>query len=1271
MQRQSNQKGRIFFIPMLGSSSSSSFATAAVMSPPPPKYDVFLSFRGEDTRENFTSHLYAELGRKNINTFIDYKLERGDEISSELYKAIEQSTIYVIIFSQQYASSSWCLDELAKILECRKRYGRDVIPVFYKVDPSSVRQQKESYADAFVNHENRFKDEVTRRWKVSLTEAAGISGWNSRTTRPESMLVKNIVEDILRKLDRSFSSDNQGVVGIDKHIAQVQSLLHLESAGVRIIGIWGMGGIGKSTLARALHNKLAIQFSSRSCIINAQQEIERIGVDSLRKKYLSELLEEEISSNGLHFAIERVKRAKVLLILDDVKDSSQVQKLFGGRGNFGQGSRIIVTSRDIQVLWNAEADGIYKVKEMDSQDSLKLFSLKAFKQNYPIEGYTALVEKVLEYAKGVPLALEVLGSLLYGKAKKAWESGLQKLEKFPDDKIFNVLKLSYDGLDNEQKEIFLDIACFYRGHLEHIVEHTLDNCGFSAQIGMDVLKDRGFISIWRDRIVVHGLMVEMGLEIVRRQCVNDPGKRSHLWDHEEIYHVLRNNKGTHAIQCIFLEIYKIKEVQLHPETFKHMPNMRILHFHKYSSFFEGQSNVILPASFGSLPDGLKVLHWDEFPLRSLPLDFCPENLVEIVLFKSSLEQLWEDDQELPNLKRLNLSFSSDLIRIPDLSKFPNIEEITLSGCESLTQVYSSRLLNRLNFVWLIGCFQLTSLNLRSNILSRSSGVVWLCDCWKLETFSINRTEVVKSRGPHFDGMAIEICDDAKGPSGYQEMNGKGLDEKYLKNLSFREIQPSRVSYELCWLNLGNCRSLTSLPNDLYKLKLLRGLILSGCSNLEKFPEIEKTMENLAVLVLDGTAIQELPSSLQRLVGLEELSLNKCRRLKIIPSWIGRLTKLCKLDLTDCESLETCPSSIFKLKLTGLDFKGCSKLKTFPQIFEPAESFAHISLTETAIKKLPSSLDFLVGIQTLCLNECRNLESLPSSIGNLNLLTELDFSFCCKLTEIPNDIGRLISLSKLSLQDTAIVNLPESIAHLSRLESLDVSGCRMLECIPQLPPFMKQLLAFNCPSIRRLMMPNPRKEGTFKLYFTNYEEEKYPSACSDVLADARLRIIEDAYRFVFYCFPGSAVPDWFPYRGEGNSVTVNKSSLDQCNYNRLIGFAVCVVLRHEDMPLLKLRCRGFRYRLTLESDGFKYIIPNDVQLNDSLSLSCYRMGHVKHTFLWKHYLMDFASIDKVTFHALNFTFDFFPKWLGLKVYPEMCGICPLYNKEKDDNGDGAC
>jgi hypothetical protein len=148
------------------------------------KFDVFISFHGKDTRRKFTSHLYDALTMK-VRTFIDDELEKGDDISSTLIKAIEEAYASLVIFSENYASSIWCLNELIKILECKKNQGQIVIPVFYEIDPSHVRNQTESYGQAFEKHEQdlRHNKDKLQKWRNALTEAANLSGWDSQNYR--------------------------------------------------------------------------------------------------------------------------------------------------------------------------------------------------------------------------------------------------------------------------------------------------------------------------------------------------------------------------------------------------------------------------------------------------------------------------------------------------------------------------------------------------------------------------------------------------------------------------------------------------------------------------------------------------------------------------------------------------------------------------------------------------------------------------------------------------------------------------------------------------------------------------------------------------------------------------------------------------------------------------------------------------------------------------------------------------------------------------------
>ena len=160
----------------MGASSSSSYAAK--------KYDVFISFRGEDTRHNFTAHLYHAFCSKSIDVYIDKELNKGDDISPSLIQAIQNSYGSLVVLSENYAFSKWCLNELLEILECRKQ-GHFVIPVFYNIDPSHIRKQTASYEKAFVKHEQDSNNNRTmlQKWKVALTEIANMVGWDSRVER--------------------------------------------------------------------------------------------------------------------------------------------------------------------------------------------------------------------------------------------------------------------------------------------------------------------------------------------------------------------------------------------------------------------------------------------------------------------------------------------------------------------------------------------------------------------------------------------------------------------------------------------------------------------------------------------------------------------------------------------------------------------------------------------------------------------------------------------------------------------------------------------------------------------------------------------------------------------------------------------------------------------------------------------------------------------------------------------------------------------------------
>ncbi|KAL5537472.1 hypothetical protein UlMin_045986 [Ulmus minor] len=199
------------------SSSSSSIPTKVK-----PKYDVFISFRAEDTRYGFTSHLCSALRQKQINPNTDEaRLENGDDISRAPTKAVEESPISIIIFSENYASSRRCLDELVHMLKCKKEKDHIVLPIFHGIDPSDIRKQSGVCAAAFFEHEKRFEMEKVEEWRQALRESASLLGWDSRSMS-ESVIVEEVVEHVIRKL----KSNLKGFVGI-RNITKVKPKYHV------------------------------------------------------------------------------------------------------------------------------------------------------------------------------------------------------------------------------------------------------------------------------------------------------------------------------------------------------------------------------------------------------------------------------------------------------------------------------------------------------------------------------------------------------------------------------------------------------------------------------------------------------------------------------------------------------------------------------------------------------------------------------------------------------------------------------------------------------------------------------------------------------------------------------------------------------------------------------------------------------------------------------------------------------------------------------------
>ncbi|XP_050275096.1 disease resistance protein RPV1-like isoform X2 [Quercus robur] len=494
------------------------------------RYDVFLSFREEDTRNSFTSNLNGILRYNGINTFMDDELQRGEIISTELLEAIESSKFSIIVFSKNYATSTWCLDELVKILECKKN-GQVVFPVFYEVDPSEVRNQKGKFGEALAKHEENFKygTNKVQRWRAALNEAGNLSGWHYKNDHPQFRFIQEIFEEISSaKLNCSQVFVGKYPVGIDSRVEEIIRCLDIESNDVRMLVIHGLPRIGKTTIAKAIFNLIAYRFEGSSFLEDVRENSKtNDGVLQLQEALYYEILGgRNLNVHGvskrINVIMEKLQHKKILLILDDVDKLVQVENLLGKCNWFAFGSRIIITTREKKLLSTLQEDChliYYKVKELDDHESRELFCQHAFKRNKPTEDYLELIHQFIGYAKGLPLVLKIIGDDLYDKNLQCWKSALDKYKRLPKSDIQEVLKISYDGLDQIQRDIFLDIACFLKGFYKNLVVDILQSSNFhDPYYDIEKLIDKSLIVVAKDdKLLMHDLIQQMGLEIARQE----------------------------------------------------------------------------------------------------------------------------------------------------------------------------------------------------------------------------------------------------------------------------------------------------------------------------------------------------------------------------------------------------------------------------------------------------------------------------------------------------------------------------------------------------------------------------------------------------------------------------------------------------------------------------------------------------------------------------------------------------------------------------------
>ncbi|CAN0829306.1 Disease resistance protein L6 [Linum grandiflorum] len=1087
------------------------------------EYEVFLSFRGPDVRKSFADFLYSYLVHSKIRTFRDEEeLRKGETIAPSLIQAITESKIYIPILSKSYASSKWCLQELAKMVECcRKGKGRVILPIFYFMDPRDVRHQAGPYEDAFEQHSKKHDPITVQEWRTALQEVGQMKGWHVTEIDGQGAIVDELFSKVELHLRSNYTLVTEELVGIDSHVQEVMRLLNLDSRDEKIVGIQGIGGMGKTTIAKAVYDNICTNFN-RCCFLENIRELllKNDGIESLQNKFISSILRDDVrvkdASEGVNMIRERVCKYKVLVVLDDVDDKFEFDQILGKLGHFSSESRFIITTRDKRVLELLPECKLYEPEEMSHAHSVQLFSRHAFGMHYIPEGYGALCDEFVKVAAKLPLALKVIGSLLFRRDRQFWEEKLMQLKEVPGtiDKVQQRLKISYNELTYEEKQIFLDIACFFIGEDKELPVHMWSDCKFYPESGIRTLVLRSLIKIDEiNRFWMHDHLRDLGRAVVTEEDVECPSKRSRIWSSADAMNMLKNGEATDRVEMLRVDppwgyYGEIK-------CFEKLSRLR------YLDINVGDFSEILP------------------DLRWLRLSYCNyfhsefnlKNVVILELPDCKLSDNWRGWKRVKvanKLKVINLRNCSKLKRVPDLSQCASLESIDLTHCVEVKGELNISGFRNLKVVRL----QETEISLTGNMgkLQKLEEIRTGILAWGAEQevpmlpSSLKRLTISSPRIHNLlelkdlEELYFENCD------GAPEIPGDAWKLTKLKTLKMVKcichgslllnpdgmLPSSLTCLVVDWkLILKSCGLKGCLPN-LSKMNKLHKLVIVECpllSEIQGLGELKRFLLHLEVSCCDKLAsidglesLEALESltlgsidphgpfpDLLRLQNLKQLSISGWRQF---PEFIefGRLENLEKLDLIDCKSLKRLSLSSLE-KLEKLDLGGCVRLVDIPGL-DRLGLLQRLDMCDCrSIEELPDISD-MKSLYRLDVSECLNLVTVIG-IGKLESLRELYMINCRSIKEL-SDMSGLKNLLKLNLKGCTnlknvkgleklkrlyyvrmeksggLTRLP-NLGNLKNLETLDLSGCVRLVDIPGLDRLgsLQKLNMSNCRSIEEL------------------------------------------------------------------------------------------------------------------------------------------------------------------------------------------------------------
>ncbi|KAH9305935.1 hypothetical protein KI387_010339 [Taxus chinensis] len=985
---------------------------------PSPCWDVFINHCGIDVKYTIATTIHNTLTRAGLRVFLDREaLEGGDDIPTKIQDAMSSASLHVAIFSTNYARSPWCLAELSFMLKT----GTRIIPLFFHVDPSDLRwvdQGKGIYADAFNHHEKqgRYISQKLQQWKMALQTVSFHSGCVINNNHEEGSVLKNIVNMVFKTMEKVPFQVAKHPVGVDDAVQDFERIMIESTENVQIVGIVGMGGAGKTTLAKDLYNKKCSSFLNSSFIFDVRDAARRYLLHEKQKKLLKDLGVQDKDlwfdniEEGKGILTSRLRSVSALIVLDDVDHEDQLDALLPARDRLGSEIFIIITSREFGVLTKWGISSIYRMKALNPFYAKQLFCWNAFLQSHPLQGFEDLVESFLNVCSGLPLSLEVFGGQVYGKSMGYWESQLHKISKILPEDIKQRLKVSYDALYKDEQEVFIDIACFLIGERISFAIAIWDGFDLNGRHSWETLVKKCLVDLDKNNcITMHDHLRDLGRDLAH---THSP---SRLW-HQE--HILNIQKHTGFLGSGLFGRPRLPS-WLEPTFLIHG---------EYKFIKKSTTTAEEPVwlrCLNNLPSRLSLQK-----LRILEIQNA-RNLIN----------LWADANPPLQLRELSITDCLKLRSIPtSIGRLKHLKTIIANGVDSLPKEFCA--LESLDHLEL-PTGRMSSLPTSFGDLTNLRHIDF-SECRKLEMLPVSVKQLI-----NLQYLNLSSCE----------------------NLTLRSDMMENMT-KLEYLSFLGCGKLEELPYHITNQASLRELY-AGCSKQEFFRFLGcitldthhmPSVEFLRELHADDTRLKEIPNNIGVLGKLEVLEIGS-PLLEILPSSLENLSSLSRLKIYGCNNLKSLSISVGRLNMLKelriassaveslllKDFGQLSHLQRLTIIHCPLRQlgstsslcrFKVIHIRDTQLSSISISEDSCPNLETLSLtnnDSLTDIKTLPTSVKTIEL-------YGCQMLKRTEGILGLVNLQRLSIFGCWQLDVLPSFATLSSIQEIRIEDCYILDKI---------------------------------------------------------------------------------------------------------------------------------------------------------------------------------------------------------------------------------